>query len=84
MIRTGQHDAFQRVTIVYADEIQSFDGGWGFTSVTAVRSWSTTLLPLLPPMSLISFSLTSVALSASSSAFLLPLECCGWGKIVSA
>lgn len=59
-------------------------GGSAFTSVTALRRSSMTLLPLFLPISLISFSLTSVALSASSSAFLLPLECYRRESIVSA
>jgi hypothetical protein len=51
-------------------------GGSGFALVTAAISWSTTLLPDLPPMSSISFTLTSVSFFASSSAFWLPELCC--------
>jgi hypothetical protein len=50
-------------------------GGSGFAFVTAVISWSTTLLPDFAPMSSISFTLTSVSFFASSSAFWLPELC---------
>ena len=44
--------------------------------MTALSRSSTTLSPALLPDSLISRILASASLSASSSAFLLPLECC--------
>lgn len=54
---------------------QSLFGGTGCGLVTAFNRSSTTFDPDLLPISLISRSFPSVSLFASSSAFLLPLEC---------
>ena len=53
----------------------TLSGTSGFTSVTTLNNSSTTLSPVLPPASLIFFNCSSASLSASSSAFLLPLVC---------
>ena len=53
----------------------TLSGTSGFTSVTTLSNSSITLSPVLPPASLIFFSCSSASLSASCSAFLLPLEC---------
>ena len=54
----------------------TLSGTSGFTSVTTLNNSSITLSPVLLPASLIFFSCSSASLSASSSAFLLPLVCC--------
>ena len=54
----------------------TLSGTSGFTSVTTLSNSSITLSPVLPPASLIFFNCSSASLSASSSAFLLPLVCC--------
>jgi hypothetical protein len=51
-------------------------GTSGLISITALSKSSTTLLPLPLPVFLISAIFASVSLAASSSIFLLPLECC--------
>jgi len=53
----------------------ALSGTSGFTSVTAFSRSSTTLSPFSPPIFFISCSFSSVSLSASSSAFLFPLDC---------
>jgi hypothetical protein len=59
----------------YAVGAATLSGTSTSTSVTACSKSSTTLSPFVPFASLIAFTFSSASLLASSSAFLLPLEC---------
>ena len=59
----------------HANHCTALSGTSGFTSITILSRSATTLSPDFSPIFLISSRLRSASWLASSSAFLLPLEC---------